>query len=107
MCVREVYDQSVLQFTINHKVCFALPRYTSRVIHRSKFSEYVPIPHPHAIRTKAVHVTAGTTKHMYYCRTPYRGKIAVDLHLRIISYNSLRTGRTAYQDVRISTRKQQ
>lgn len=37
MCVREVYDQSVLQFTINHKVCFALPRYTSRVIHRSKF----------------------------------------------------------------------
>lgn len=49
MCVREVYDQSVLQFTINHKVCFALPRYTSRVIHRSKFSEYAPIPHPHAI----------------------------------------------------------
>ena len=37
ICVREVYDQSVLQFTINHKVCFALPRYTSRVIHRSKF----------------------------------------------------------------------
>lgn len=60
MCVREVYDQSVLQFTINHKVCFALPRYTSRVIHRSKFSEYAPIPHPHVIRTTAVHVTAGT-----------------------------------------------
>lgn len=61
MCVREVYDQSVLQFTINHKVCFALPRYTSRVIHRSKFSEYAPIPHPHAIRPTAVRVTAGTT----------------------------------------------
>lgn len=43
ICVREVYDQSVLQFTINHKICFALPRYTSRVIHRSKFLTFLLI----------------------------------------------------------------
>lgn len=30
-------DQSVLQFTRIHKFCFALPRHTIRVIHRSKF----------------------------------------------------------------------
>ena len=34
MCIREVNDQSVLQFTIPFKVCFALHRHTSRVIHR-------------------------------------------------------------------------
>ena len=35
-CVREVDAQSVLQFTLQHKVGFALPRHTSRVIHRLK-----------------------------------------------------------------------
>jgi hypothetical protein len=36
ICVREVDAQIVLQFTSLHKVGFALPRHTSRVIHRLK-----------------------------------------------------------------------
>jgi hypothetical protein len=34
MCVRDVDDQGVLQFTLLHAVCCALHRRTSRVIHR-------------------------------------------------------------------------
>lgn len=36
ICVREANDQSDLQVTSIHKICFALPRHTSRVIHRLK-----------------------------------------------------------------------
>ncbi len=36
MCVQDVDVQSVLQFTLIHKVGFALHRHTNRVIHRSQ-----------------------------------------------------------------------
>ena len=36
ICVQEIDAQCVLQFTLNHAACYALHRFTSRVIHRSE-----------------------------------------------------------------------
>ena len=42
MCVRDVDDQGVLQFTLLHAVCCALHRRTSRVIHRLELYFNIP-----------------------------------------------------------------
>ena len=42
ICVQEIDAQCVLQFTLNHAACYALHRFTSRVIHRSELCEQRP-----------------------------------------------------------------